>query len=165
MSSTSPSGSPVDPHAAVGQTPTFPFVKHIPTVHEQIFKQFDAITSRINAAVNALIFDKQVLPDFVRENTQWYVLCLPGEADRLPIVYLHWPYGTARGDAHRKAYREYIDYLRNNVIQFEEHVNSLGDFELRITRPTFRIDVQSPIPRQPNFTPPDVESTTSVSLE
>lgn len=159
MSSTSPSGSPVDPHAAVGQTPTFPFVKHIPTVHEQIFKQFDAITSRINAAANALIFDKQVLPDFVRENKQWLVLCLPAEGERSPIVYLHWSYAGAKKDAHWKAYREYIDYLRNNVIQFEETVTVLGDFELRITRPTFRIDVQSPVPRQPNFTPPDVEST------
>lgn len=160
MSSTSPSGSPVDPHNKA--EPTFPFVEHIPTVHEQIFKQFDAITSRINAAVNALIFDKQVLPDFVRENKQWLVLCLPAEGERPPTVYLHWSYVAAKGDAHRKAYREYIDHLRNHVVQFEETVTSLGDFELRITRHMFRIDVQSPVPRQPNFTPPDVQSTTPV---
>lgn len=162
MSSTPPSGSPVDPHAAVGQTPAFPFIKHLPTVHEKLFGELHNITARVNAACNALIFDEKLLPPFIRNNTQWNVLCYYRGASETPVIYLHWDHNNFRSDANWKAYREYRDYLQKNVIQFEETVTALGDFELRIDREHFRIDVQSPVPRQPNFTPPDVQSTTPV---
>lgn len=158
-SSSSSSGSASDPNPP--EQSTLPFHLQRLTVAESVFKQFDELTRKNNAAVNAFILDKKTIPDFVREDVRWAVMVLPADIGRAtPIIYLHWPYGI---ELHREAFKRYRDYLTNNVIQFEEYTLN-GRFELRIPTPHFRLDIACPY-TSTHLSPPDVVANAPVTPE